>query len=320
MKPPWIVLAAALALCALSGGVMWHIASNRAAGLSAEVAQLKVDNAKLNADVTAGTERAEELEAESAQLRAARSMASSRLEPGGGQPDLDAAPTLAQEQGQPPQPGGFLAKMFKNPEMRSTLASQQGVALRNLYADYLKEVSLTPEEAGRFFQILQDRQMALMDSSESALSGGAVDMKAATAAANTADDALKELLGPERFGLYQQFEKTLGPRVQVAQFNQQLAGQGAPLRGYQIAALIQIMSQESAAMPALGNSASAQQAAADIDHYAQQMDAANRRVCRRAKSVLTPAQLAALAVFQKNTTTTQIAGLKMATQTLDQGQ
>jgi hypothetical protein len=56
---------------------------------------------------------------------------------------------------------------------------------------------------------------------------------------------------------------------------------------------------------------------AAIDDYAQAVEAANQRIYTRARSLLKPAQLAALATFQKNTAATQVAGLKMARQMMN---
>jgi hypothetical protein len=306
MNPPRIVLLIACAACALAAIVIWRVESSRTAAFEDQVAQLKAENAKLSGELAAATEKAGELEAESAQLRAARAISGTRLDP---------AAAAVPEASKPKDQGGFLAKMFRDPQMRKLLAAQQAAALRTLYSAFLKEADLSPDETERFYQLLDDRQMALMDSSARAMSGGAVDMNAATAAANAADEALKDLLGPARFGQYQEFEKTLGPRVQVQQFNQQLAGAGYPLQDFQSTALIHIMSDEKAAMPGPGTGAGA-----DADQYSQQVDAVNQRIYARAKSVLTAPQLSAFATFQKNLATSQVAGLRMAQQMLKGGQ
>lgn len=159
--------------------------------------------------------------------------------------------------------------------------------------------------------------MALMDSSSRAMSGREVDLKAATAVTNATDAALKDLLGPGRYGQYQDFEKTLGMRVQVQQFNRQLAEEGVPLDDSQSAALIRIMSEEAAAAPpGFGLGGGMDMSAGDIDQYSQRVEAVNHRVYTRAESVLTPTQLSAFAAFQKNSETTQVAGLRMAEQML----
>jgi len=310
MKAPWIVLLAAA--CGLGAGAMWRIESTRAAALAREVAKLKADNAKLSG-AEGATELPGAIHAGALQLRAAPALSD---------PPLAPAATPAQEEAKAGSRSGLLAKMFENPEMKKMLAAQQAAALRGLYGDYAKQAGLTPDEGERFYQLLGDRQMALMDSSANMISGGTVDMSAATAAANATDQALKDLLGPERFGQYQEFEKALAERVQVRQFNQQLAAEGEPLNEARIKALIRIMSEERASLPSInaGNAGDAQQAATDIEQYSRQLDAMNQRVYNRAASVLTARQLSAFAIFQKNMAAAQTASLKMTQEMLRGGE
>jgi cell division protein FtsB len=309
MKSPWIVLLAAVTVCAVTSGVMWRAESNRAAALENELADLKAENAKLTADVADAKERAEALESESEQLRAARAVSDARLEP-------DASPTPAETPAKPK--ANFFAQMFKDPQMRKMMAAQQAGAIRGLYSDFLKQAHLTPDQSDKFFQLLEDRQSALMDQSANMMSGSGIDMNAATAATNTADAAIKDLLGPDLYSQYQDYEKTLAPRAELQQFNQQLTGEGMPLQDYQNSALIQIMSQESAAMPNFNSSGGARQLASmsdgDISQLSQQIDATNQRIYNRAMSVLTAPQLTAFATYQKNMEAAQVAGIKMAQQ------
>jgi len=307
MKSPWIVLLVVVASCGLGAGVMWQRESMRAAALADVVAKMEKQNATLSRVAAEAAEKTKALESESEQLRA---MSGPRLAP-------EPAETPAEEKPK----GGMLARMFKDPQMRKMLAAQQAATLRGFYSDFVKEARLTPDEADKFFQLLEDRQMALMDSSANMMSGNPVDMKAATAATNTADEALKELLGSDRFGLYRDFEKTLGDRIQVQQFSQQLGPVGAPLQDYQTQALIQIMSQERANLPGpqTGGAGMASLTPDQIDEYSKQVDAMNQRVYNRALSVLTPPQLSAFATFQKNMANAQMAGLKVTQQML-QGQ
>jgi len=197
------------------------------------------------------------------------------------------------------------------------MAAQQTAALRGLYGDYARQANLSPDEENRFFQLLQDRQMALMDSSAKMMTGGAIDMKAATAATNTTDEALKYLLGDARYAQYQEFEKALPDRVQVLQFSHQLSAQGAPLTDSQVKVLIQIMSEERLSAPSFvsENAPGSQQALsmspADVDRYSRLIDSVNGRVYKRAASILTAPQLNTFAVFQRNMATAQVASLKM---------
>jgi len=310
MKAVWIALLAVVALLGMGAGAMWWSEAKRVAALEDELTEAHAANAKLRNDAVAANQKTEALEAESTQLRAARSLSSGRLEPA-------AEATPAEDEGAPKPQGGFLAQMFKDPQMRKLLAAQQATALQGLYADYLAEAQLTPEQAERFFQLLEERQMALMDSSANAMTGGQVDMKEAVAANDAAEEALQDMLGPERYSEYQDFEKTLGVRIQVQQLNQQLSGEGIPLQESQRKALIQLMSEAGAAMPGFSEGEPQQAASMSpvaIDQYAQAVEAADERIYKRAISVLTPPQLTAFAAFQRNAATAQVAGLKMAQQ------
>jgi hypothetical protein len=335
MKPFWIALSALLLVCALAAGAMWWQASVRLAALDAQEAQLKADNARLNQDVTSAIDKVQTLEQESAQLRAARALSTGRLEPDAPaetpppsismapSPDFSLAPEPATEAESTPQPSpGLFAKMFKDPEMRKMLAAQQAGMLRGFYGEFAKEAHLTPDETQKFYQLLEDRQSALMDSSEALMTGGKVDINGATAATNVSDDAIRDLLGQDRYQLYRDFESTLPDRILVQQLNQQLDAIGAPLHGDQGDALIDIMSQERSTLPNLqsGDAATAQtvmnMTPADIDRYSQLVAAMNQRVYKRAMTVLTPQQLDALAEFQRNVASAQMAGIRTAQQIL----
>jgi hypothetical protein len=313
MKARWIAVSAALAICVLGAGYLWQAASARVNVLTDENAKLTADNGRLAAELSDATEKEKALEAESRQLRAARAMGNEPV-------PLQASETPAPDQPEKKGKGmaGFLSGMLKDPDMKKMIASQAATTLRQFYKDFLKSANLTPDETDQFFKILQDRQMAMMDAGASMMSGSGVDINGAQAATATANDALKSLLGPARYDQYQGYEKTLGDRMQVQQFNLQLAGDGYPLQADQSQALIQIMAQEKATLPTgagavnspLGQGPAMSQAS--IDQYQQQLTSANQRIYNRAMSVLSPPQLTAFGEYQKSAVNTQIAGLKMA--------
>jgi len=317
MKSLWLFVTALFAACAILLGAMWWSESQQAGAMARQIRRLEAQNNDLTQKIAAEKQTEQAQEAESDQLRAARAVASTRLEP----TVPSASPAPGEEQARAKPQDSILNRMFKNPEMRKMIASQQAEALRGIYADFVKQAHLTPDEADHFFQLMEDRQMALMDSGANLLSGTGMDINAATAATNAANDALKSMLGSDRYAAYQQFEKTLADRMEVQQLGQQLDSVGVPLQDYQSQALVQIMSQERAGMPSLMSSASdspggMQQAFSmsqtDMDNYQQQLDAMNQRVYNRAMSILNPQQLTAFSAFQKSMTTQQMTGLKMA--------
>ena len=304
MNRPWILPLALVAGCGLAMALLWHSEEVKRAVLEDEVTALHLENGKLTAQAADATEKAEALESESEQLRAARVIGGSRLEP--------VVPAAAATPAETPQPqGSFLSKMLKDPEMRKMMAAGAMNALRGLYADYLKQANLTQDQTDKFFQILENRQTSLMDSSAELMAGGKPDVNGVTAATDAANDAMQKLLGPQQYQQYEQFEKTLGSRVELQQFSQQLAGEGAPLQDYQSTALLQIISQESASLPQTGSAQGMAMSQEDMNQYAQAVSVMNQRVYNRAMSVLSPQQLAYFASFQKNVSTAQMAGLRL---------
>jgi hypothetical protein len=303
MKPAlWIILVAALAVAGVWAWVQWRGESIRAADFQAEVARLKADD-------DAANQTAQSLETEAAQMQAARALGGMRLQA----PATPTPPPATPAPAPALQPPSLVTAMLKDPQMHQMLVQQQQVALRQLYSGFLDEVRLTPNESDRFFQLLLDRQMALMNSSADAMSGKGVDMNAATAATNATDDALRQLLGAERFAKYAEFEKTLGARMEVLQFNQQLAGIGQPLTNPQIINLVNIITEESSDVPAIGaGPGGGSISQIDIDLYMHQIQAMNRRVYSRASAFLLPSQLSVFAGFQQNLVNAQIAALKLA--------
>ena len=126
MKSPWPILAALFAVGAICGAALWQSESRQSAALDAQVAQLKIDNARLNGDLAATNEKVQALESESAQLRAARALAVATPAP------MASAPAATPDD----RRGGLLARMFKDPEMRKMIAAQQAAVLHGLYSDF----------------------------------------------------------------------------------------------------------------------------------------------------------------------------------------
>lgn len=279
--------------------------------------RLEADEAQLKQALDEAADKTRTLDTELAQVQAARVLGSARLT----LPPAQAAETPAQTSNG--TGGSFFTKLVKDPTMRKMLEEQQAATLREFYGPFVQEANLTPDETEKFYQLLDDRQMALADSTSAVMSGGTVDMKSATAAMNATDEAISELLGPERYPRYRAFEKTLAQRVQVRRLGQELATLGMPLNDSQAEALIQIMSEEQAKLPRLAPGGADPRQVMNmnpdqVDQYSQQLDAMNQRVYERAKSVLTAPQLEPFAEFQKETAEAEIAGLRTAQHVLRQ--
>ena len=233
------------------------------------------------------------------------------------------------EEGQQPkdasnQLGGFLQKMFKDPEMKKAMAAQQSMAMRQFYTDFVKSAQLTPQQADAFFNLLSERQMKMMDKAGDMMKSGTGGMPAAAQDMSDETEAfnaqLKDLLGDARATQFKDYEKTLADRIALNQLNQQLSATGAPLSADQSKGLMQLIADERAKQPPSpltqqpGNMKGLNMSDGEMQQFFQSQEDVNSRVRTRAMGILTPAQLQALENFQKQQIEMQKMGLKMAKQ------
>lgn len=221
--------------------------------------------------------------------------------------------------------GEMLGKMMKDPAMREVLREQQKATINLMYAGLFKDLKLAPEEKDRLKEILTDAQMKGVEAAGSLFGGGkegdensAAETTRQFADAKAKTDAdIKALLGDERFTQFEDYQKTMGERMQVDQFQKQLAGENLPLRDEQSAQLLQIMKEEKAAVPPAISSDQDQIpkketfTSENIDKQLSWMDDYNRRVLDRAKQVLTPEQSKQYQSFQEQQTSMQKLSLQM---------
>ena len=162
-----------------------------------------------------------------------------------------------------------------------------------------------------------EKAMAMMngDKSKSEEAGKALNDQTAKY-----DAQLKDALGGQ-YGDFQAFEKTIGDRTILTQYQQQFASAGQPLSDPQRDSLLQIMSEERAQMPVTalsqpGGDMQAKMSALGSDEtmhalFADQEEL-NRRIAARAAGVLTPEQVTAFNDMQARMLQMQQAGLKMS--------
>ena len=222
--------------------------------------------------------------------------------------------------------GEMLGRMMKDPNMREMMREQQKTVINMMYGGLFKDLNLTPEEKDKFKALLTDAQMRTIESAQGAFGGGDQSVPAAELSKQIADakkqtDAdIKALLGDDRFGVYQDYQKTMGERMQLDQFKNQVAGENMPLREDQTAQLMQIMKEEKAAVPPVIPNDQTQIpnrelfTTENLDRQSQWMEDYNRRVLARAQSVLSPEQFKQYQSFQEQQVSMQKLGLSMARQ------
>jgi hypothetical protein len=255
-----LLLAILAALVVASVTLAWRQAQ--------ELAQLRAatllgdERANLEARLDQFKRRNLALQAELAALR------SSRSDPGGGTENKSRKPgdgtnaggdsavlnklaALAAESGAASKRDGdleVLAAMADLPEFQRMMALQQRGKVDEKYAALFKKLKLTPEEQSRLETLLADRQSAFTDALLAARDLGLTGKEArdmASKVANTTQKdvtaSIKDLLGPQRFGQLQNYEKTAPQREMVDQLAQRLSYTPTPLSARQQDQLVQAL-------------------------------------------------------------------------------
>jgi cell division protein FtsB len=247
-------------------------------------------------------------------------------------PAPDAAKTAAAEPAKAADPAtaanpmaGF-KKMLSDPAMKKIMMQQQDSMMRVMYADLGKQLHLDPTKSAELMDLLSQRQGEIFESSLK-MGDALTDPKAGEAASGEMDaltkkyeGQLKELLG-DQYPAFESYEKTIGDRAIMQQYQQQFATTDYPLTDDQRAGLLQIMADERAQMPKSPFDGSNRNFSDKLqllnsdealhDYVASQTEL-NRRVLDRAGGVLSPEQLTAFANMQKQMLDLQVAGMQMS--------
>ena len=226
--------------------------------------------------------------------------------------------------------GGWMkgiAKMFKDPEMRKMMRGQQGVGVRMMYGDLAKELGLTPDEANQVMELLTDRQMDASATAMNAMDETGDPSQLAASAADAQkvvadyEAKLKNILGEDRTKKLTDYERTLGDRMAIQQYSSSFSSAGVPLDETQKQGLLNVMKEERLKHPPgpldpgtkdVGAQMKAMRTGEGLDQALASQRDMNQRVLTRARTVLTPDQMAAFETAQKAQMEMQEMGIKMA--------
>ena len=131
--------------------------------------------------------------------------------------------------------GEMIAKMMKDPDMREMMRGQQKAAINMMYSGLFKELNLSAEEKEKLMDTLTEAQLKQMENAQ-ALFGqdgsgsGEGPTKSIEDSKKEMDAEIKGLLGEERFAQYEDYQKSVGERVQINQLKNHLEAQNLPLR------------------------------------------------------------------------------------------
>jgi hypothetical protein len=211
--------------------------------------------------------------------------------------------------------GKMISKMMQDPNTRKFIREQQRMMMDQMYGPLVKQMGLTPEEAAQFKDMLADNGMKAAEQATSVFGGSDATnrtemLSSLTAQQKSFDDQLQAFLGDARYAQYKDYQDTVGERAMLTQFKQQ-AGSDYNLSDPQAEALLTFMKEEKKSVAAstglpLGdsgqNTTQLQSLMSDnnVDQYMQAQTTINQRVYDRARTILSPDQLATLGQFQTN--------------------
>jgi RNA polymerase sigma factor (sigma-70 family) len=253
------------------------------APLTAQIQQSEQERAQASAQLAALTE-------ENARLKSGRSeseVLKLRGQVGALRQQVNSNETKASEG------SGGIAKLMNDPATKEYMRKAMADKMKSLYADFIKELKLTPEQTERFVQLLCDAgSKSLTQLTAAAM--GAPNQADADASQETGRQ-LQALLGDAGSARFKEFSDEMPARATLALLNDQLGA--TPLSNGESADLIQIIKAEPAELTrgVLGGPDKAFSGSqADIDSFLQQVAQSNQHILQQAGSLLNPNQLAAL--------------------------
>lgn len=155
-----------------------------------------------------------------------------------------------------PRAASGLARLMEIPEFVEALGQQRQALLDARFAALFRMLRLDDEALARFKGLLLEKENVVLDVvtvSETAPSGpdAPETLRQSVRTAQTqVEQAIQTALGPERYGVYREYERTLPQRAVVAQLEQRLSYSPAPLAPAQADALVAILASSAPAAPA----------------------------------------------------------------------
>jgi len=224
-----------------------------------------------------------------------------------------------------------MAKSFAtNDFMKTAVKNAMVTNVARIYAKFITDLHLTPEQASALQQLLINKMTAGMDMNAGVdMLSGKMDtaqlsqiterIKAEQA---DADNQIKALLGDAGFAQYQQYEKTIEDRSLIngtGGFAEELTG-GTALTGDQTEQLIKAVSEERQNFKFSADFSDKSKSAASlastsseefINQHLREQDRLNQLYLARAQTILSPDQLTAFQQFLSNRQQMQAMMLRM---------
>jgi RNA polymerase sigma factor (sigma-70 family) len=190
------------------------------------------------------------------------------------------------------QPSGGLAKMLNDPAMKEYMRKAMMDKMKSLYADFISEQKLTPEQTEQFAELLSQSGTKALAQLSGTTPGGTPQPEV-----NMAQDVgsqMQAVLGDAGAARLKEFSEELPARTTLTLLNGQLS---APLSAEQSASLLQIIKAEpnDLTQGIIGGPDKAFLGSqTEIESFLQQVAQSNQRILQQAAGRLTPDQLATL--------------------------
>lgn len=144
--------------------------------------------------------------------------------------------------------------LWRDPEYRAAMLEQHKTALRRRYGDAAQEFGLTASEMDRLLEVLAVAQLPDAEMAElgaGVRGDGTPDpaqmrklQELMATRQRTQEAALRTLLGDARYAQWQDYERSMPSRMQVAQARTDLAAAGLPIDAEQARALGRLLADE----------------------------------------------------------------------------
>jgi len=202
-----------------------------------------------------------------------------------------------------------VAAMLKDPQQREALRAQQKAVVDQMYG----ALSVPADRLDAFKELLLDRQMAMAEPGLSAMSGTAANrtqaMQTARAIKAEYDRKIQNLLGPQEYRVFQEYDKTVMERM-LAQAFQNTLPADARLSATQEDALIFAMHDEATASRKLMENSLPSNSILTGDDLSKQLKLFQQNTLKRASTILTPQQFNQFQMWQEQMAAVQTTALK----------
>ncbi len=228
-------------------------------------------------------------------------------------------------------PGNGLAEMFKSPEMKEMIKTQQkaviGPIIDKSYSSFFQQMNMNAEQTTHLKDLLEKKMLGPSEVGVALLDGSLDQTKREELMKKVKDDTeainaqIKQFLGDQNYQQFEAYEKVLPERMQVGTFKDQMTVAGTPLAPAQENQLIQAMSEERQNFKFTTDYTDQSKINGNLteffteerlNQFAQEKAELDKRSLARVQQILTPEQFEAFEKSQKTQRDMQMMGMKMA--------